>query len=483
MNLLKYFKKYRIEFYFLMLIIFASGFLRFYDLGYSNYQGDEIKALFNPYNNKDFLEFLFDQRKGPNQFLVTFLLRDLSDNYYNHFIMRFPFALAGFLSVIVFYLVLKNFFNSRVGLLGTILFGSSGFLIAFSRIVQYQSFVIFFGLLTILLGQIFSKTNKNIYLYLGFISLATSILFHYDGIFFGLVFGLILVKKIYEERNNYFNYIASSLLFILILGTFYVPFILNLDKETLDYYQERLEGDPGDNRISSSIFNFELYQPVGTLYIYIFFIIIGMFYSIKNYENYNYISLILWSLTPFIFMEGIVESPGTHTYTYLIPVMGIAGLGMNYLLQLFTKKIYIYAISIIFVFISFHQFLQSYVLYVEHKTEYPWQEKKYLYFDLKSISQRENRKYYMSVFGFPYNRSWMEIKKFLIEKRGNYDSSEKSTIGNFYLKNLRYKDNSNIYIEVELPQSFSNANRKGEIPEKVFENPNGTKSYIYFLDN
>ena len=48
--------------------------LRFVNLGYSDYQGDEIKALFRSLAGASLLSFLLDQRKGPLQFLVTYLM-------------------------------------------------------------------------------------------------------------------------------------------------------------------------------------------------------------------------------------------------------------------------------------------------------------------------------------------------------------------------------------------------------------------------
>lgn len=468
----------------IFLVIVISGFLRFYDLGYSDYQGDEIKALFNVRNNKDFYEFLFDQRKGPNQFLLTNALREIGDNYYNYFVMRFPFALAGFISVILFYFVTKNFYNEKVALYSTIFFASSGFLIAFSRIVQYQSFVILLGLLTILLGQKFINTKRILYLYLGTVSLGFSILFHYDGIFFGVMFGLLVLNEIIKNKKDkklILNSIYSGVLLLLTLASFYVPFVLNLDNATLEYFQERVEGVGGGQKISSSIFNFNLYQPYFSLYIYILFGVLGLIYIFKNYQERKNILVLVWVLVAFLFMELLIKSPGTHIYTYLIPLMLIMGLGINYIFEIIKLKGIKILFSTLVILLTSHLFLQSYVLFVEHSREYPWQEKNYLYFKLKPLTHGDNQNYYLSVFGFPYNRNWLEIREYLKDKKGFYDSSEKNTIGNFYLLNLKFKDKGENYVEIENPQSFSRANRREFNPVKVFENPNGTKSYIYFL--
>ena len=133
------------------------------------------------------------------------------------------------------------------------------------------------------------------------------------------------------------------------------------------------------------------------------------------------------------------------------------------------------------IIIATHLFLQSYVLFVEHSVEYPWQDKKYAYFDLKALSSSDNKKYYLSVFGFPYNRNWVQIKEYLKSEIGNYDSSEKNTIGNFYLGNLDFQNKGSIYVEIEKPQSFSKAKITDLKPRVVFENRNGTKSSIYFI--
>ena len=145
---------------FLALIIFFTFISRFQNLGYSDYQGDEIKAFFNPKEDGDYFNFLLDQRKGPNQFIVTGLLKGISNNYQNYFITRFPFALAGFLSIIVFYFVVKKLDSKEVAVYASIFFATNGFLIAFSRIVQYQAFVILFGLLGIFLYQKFLETKS-----------------------------------------------------------------------------------------------------------------------------------------------------------------------------------------------------------------------------------------------------------------------------------------------------------------------------------
>jgi len=106
----------------LILVIFASAvILRLVNLGYSDYQGDEIKALYNP-TEVNSIQFFLDQRKGPVQFMITAALKDASNNYHNRFLVRLPFALAGVGSIVVFYYLVKRYFGDLVALYATIFF-------------------------------------------------------------------------------------------------------------------------------------------------------------------------------------------------------------------------------------------------------------------------------------------------------------------------------------------------------------------------
>ena len=64
----------------LILILFLAGVLRLENLGYSDYQGDEIKAFLDPTGYSNVFEFLINQRKGPGQFLITYLIEFINQN-------------------------------------------------------------------------------------------------------------------------------------------------------------------------------------------------------------------------------------------------------------------------------------------------------------------------------------------------------------------------------------------------------------------
>ena len=87
----------------LLLLIAGLLWLRLVNLGYSDYQGDEIKALFLPQESQSLFDFLLVQRKGPVQFVVTYLIGFLDPAYQNQFLTRLPFAVASVLAAIIFY--------------------------------------------------------------------------------------------------------------------------------------------------------------------------------------------------------------------------------------------------------------------------------------------------------------------------------------------------------------------------------------------
>mgnify|MGYP000914554811 CR=1 FL=1 len=117
--------------YYLIVVMLIAFYLRFWNLGYSDFQGDEIKALFLPENGESFFTYLMDQRKGPVQFILTYLLKFIDPTYSNQFLMRFLFALAGLLSVYFFHKLISLHFNKKMAFYSSFFVATNGFFIAF----------------------------------------------------------------------------------------------------------------------------------------------------------------------------------------------------------------------------------------------------------------------------------------------------------------------------------------------------------------
>lgn len=481
--------------YFLIILIIAT-ILRFQNLGYSDFQGDEIKALFINDQGTSNLQFLLDQRKGPIQFIITYLLKFFDPTYSNNFLIRLPFSIAGILSVVYFYKLIQNIYNEKIAFYASFFVATNGFLVAFSRIVQYQSFVILF-----MVAALYYLYKKNIYL--GLSLWALSILSHYDGIFiFPLAFYFIYkylidinnkdvlnILNFKVSKNKLKNFIFAGLIATALLGVFYIPFVLNISDSTQDYWLGRISGDVS-SKISSSRYLFSVYQPIYVIHIYLALFALGFLYVISNFifKNKNLLKVdkvikrflpkslfdkvknlfnggniefnqlnivnLIWLVIPLLFLEAIVYIPGTHIYTYIIPAIVFMGIALYFADEIFklvtiTKTIFISATIIVFSFI----FLQSYAIYVDNTYEYPYEEEKFLTFTFNKPTPI----FHLSIFGFPYFRNWEDIGKFIKEyptEVTHYSTNERKSISRYHIDFEKDTSDAGFYVHIRNPQSF-----------------------------
>ena len=71
-------------------LLIITMWLRLVNLGYSDYLGDEIKALAQLAPGQSLANFLFQQRKGPVEFLVTYLIGLFHPSFTSRFFTRLP---------------------------------------------------------------------------------------------------------------------------------------------------------------------------------------------------------------------------------------------------------------------------------------------------------------------------------------------------------------------------------------------------------
>jgi hypothetical protein len=456
----------------LLLLLGGLLWLRLVNLGYSDYQGDEIKALFLPQEGQSPLDFLLAQRKGPIQFVITNLIGFIDPSYQNQFLTRLPFAAASVFAAIFFYLFVKMHFGKKIALYATFFFSFNGIVVALSRIVQYQSFVIFFSVLALYLFSLAIKAPgwRVAGLYLGMLFWALSVLSHYDGIFIA-PFVLYLLwewtKRYpeYKKRVKWVHLCLAGGLFVLILAAFYVPFLLNISEDTKAYWLKRISG--GNDRISSSIVTFKLYNPKVATSIYaglFIFYLAGMAGSIISGLNdkstraadtyqtvLKSIVVLLWFLFPWIYMESFVSLPGTHIYAYLMPFTILIALGLltaeNLIKKMagikYGKLVYVAGLALVFLLL----FYQSHKLFVDHTREYPWEQERFLFWTL----ERPDLAYELPIFGFPYHRHWEQIGDYIAmsDDSDYYYSNEKESISSFYIPLVRDVDQSGHYVRVK----------------------------------
>lgn len=453
----------------IIFLAITAIWLRLVNLGYSNYQGDEIKALFLPEPGQTLTSFLLDQRKGPLQFLITYLVKIINPDYSNEFVTRLPFAIAGILAIFFFYKFVELNFNKKIAFYASFFVSTNGFFIAFSRIVQYQSFVILFMIMSLYFFTLAAQNErwKIKGIYLGFITWSLSILAHYDGVFIAPFIAYLLLIWFLKYKKMHLKHIIGAVVaFGASLGLFYVPFVLTLSNSTLLYWQNRVSG--GQGKVSSSKYLFTVYQPIYVLKVYLTLTALGLgsfiaklreFKSTRNIKN---LYLFGWFLVPFIFMEIFINIPGTHIYTYLVPVAIIMGMGIEFGEELFIKVVkkpklnYLVYASIFSIFMFI--FLQSNAIFVDNSKEYPWEYEQFFVWTLF----KPTPSYHLSMFGFPYFRNWEEIGKYVTTQPNQgsqiyYSTNERDSMARYYipLEKSTSKPGYRYYVFINNAQSFT----------------------------
>lgn len=503
----------------LQIVIILSVALRLIGLGYSDFQGDEVSAqnyLFgsNSFTDNNFSNFLLTRSIGPLQYIVSFVVNYLVYGKLENtgFFVRLPFALAGVISIYLVYKLCRKHFNGSTALLAAFFLSTSGLFIAFSKIVQYQSFVILLIVASLYLFFNFLETSKLHYLiWLGLLS-GLSFLFHYDSLSF--IIPVLLFLCFYA--NNFktgFKYCASVLVpFLCLSGLFYVPFLFNPSfKNTFAY----LVG----NRITSNFkydslyYSFEIlkvYHPKEILFLLgALFLLILSYFGIKNWRilskykiyialffvfvsalrliyvirnpiliglsglslvflivclliNLNkYTFIILWFLFSFLIYGVVIVKPLTHIYNFLLPFLFILAIYVPTIFQKYLNHLYFVFFIFGIISLSF-----NYQAFINVSPEYPWNAKHYILGNMYSNTLDTGQ--ISGIFGFPYKRNWVEIGRVVKDLNiSSYNSNEKYNITKYYLQGSKWQDyNSDIHIWVKNPQSFS-LEKKPEMPALI----------------
>jgi 4-amino-4-deoxy-L-arabinose transferase-like glycosyltransferase len=474
----------------LFILILVTAWLRLANLGYSDYQGDEIKALEGPVQGQSLVESLLAQRKGPLQFIIAYLVRLIHPSLTNEFLTRLPFATAGILSVYFFYRLVELHYGRKIAIYASVLLSINGLFIGLTRIVQYQSLVILFSVLAL---YSFSQALKSrrwakAGIYAGFLFWVVAILAHYDGIFIAPAAIYLLVRWYTSQtglpiRARLKHLLIPAALSGLLLGMFFIPYFLELGDRTMQYWLERITGEDTQNRVSSSLITFKLYNPLLSTY---FYIVVGIF---SLFQLRKTLPVWLWFLFPWIILEGMIANPGTHIYTYIIPACILVANGVSVFEQ-FCRRLLGHRVGKILVtggmaVTMLFLFSVSHLIFVDHTPEYPLENRRILFWTIGV----PDRKFHAWIFGFPYYRHWEQIGEFIRSAENNryYATNEKESLSDYYIPSRFDINQSVYYIHIYHPQNFhaemSNKKirywTKNYPPVKMFENEGRTVAEIY----
>ena len=478
-----------------LFLIFVTLWLRLANLGYSDYQGDEIKAMWRPLAGQSAMEFLYAQRKGPTEFLVTYAMRFLDPSFSNQLLQRLPFALAGILAIFVFYRLISMHYGKKIALYASLLLSVNGIFIGLMRIVQYQPFVILFMLLALYCFTLALQQERWRFkgIYLGVLCWTLAIFSHYDGIFIAL-FAVYLLARWYSQNKDLPSRARLKHLLIpfaisgTLLAAYFIPYLLGLSVSTKAYWTRRIIAPEGaDQGGGNSILNFELYNPIISIYLYP---ILGALSLPKIKQT---LPIWLWFALPWALLEFAILEPGTHIYTYLMPAIILLAFGLALLEELavrlvgelWGRRLSIAGIALLFICLAGI----SHLIFVDHTPEYPFEKRSMLFWTIGGADKMREHRYW--VYGFPYNRRWEEIGEFVTttENTGFYATNERDTISSFYVPFGFVTKWAGHYIYIHNPYSFQIEDSRMKVrywrakykPVKVLENNGRVVAEIYYM--
>ncbi len=242
----------------LLVALIVGAFFRFAHLGSAEFQGDETRAMHLASAvlvGQD--DVLFLHRKGPGEVLFPAATLILAGTI-NEWSARLPFALCGLLILPALYILASSLWPTRsraIGGMAALLVSVDGFLLAFSRIVQYQTPLVFFLLCSaIVLWQLHSvSSGERRLLYFGALFFSAALLCHYDAMLVlpALAVMLIVAWKRSSQQGRFLSSIVqASAAGLVLVGLFYLPFFLNRHfSDTSQYLSARIgpQGLPYNN--------------------------------------------------------------------------------------------------------------------------------------------------------------------------------------------------------------------------------------------
>lgn len=442
--------KPRLSRFALLVIVIVAGAARFVNLGYSEFQGDEAvimrRAAYMLAGDED---ELFLHQKGPVEILTPMALWALTGTL-NEWQARAPFAVMGVLAAAVVACLATQWFGAQAGLCAGLLSAISGFLVAFGRIVQYQNFVVTMGALGLLLLTAYARRGRLRDLLVGVFFVAYGLLAHYDTVLIApaalwLLGGAIVTRRdVWRREVSYI--LAAMLVGLVVLGLFYVPFVLNpMFDRTFTYLSAgRLGGDglfhnsTANMWVMSTFYN-ALYYVLGLVLL----IGIGLARKAQCVVAWLYFGI------PFVFYTFVVIDPRTHIYTFYPSAAVLAGATLASLWQGICPAHRRWALAGAVVAGVWYGVCAGYVYvaYINHQPEYKreWPASRVaLYpatFDVLPLYGH---------FGFPYRAGWKAVEALFAQGafKGTYASNEEPEVTTWYVHSAARTmcDNPDYYI-------------------------------------
>jgi len=384
----------------IIILALISAFLIFYRFTdipkYLSFDEVEFTKLALSLDNKPYIPYS-QLATGHSTLYFYILLGSLKTFGVNTFALRFPAAIFGILSVIIFYLITQNIyqknkmFDTKYLILNTLILLSSRWFLNFSRFSFEATFLLFLELVSIffLIKTVFQKERLSLIVSGLFTGL--SFLSYTPGRIFFLLPVLYLFLTMKQWNNETIRRLLYFLIPFIIIITPLTSYLLTNKDTRVDQQfflknsemtiNEKMEGLWSNISKTALMFNVKgdvngrhnypnkpaLNPILGILFI------IGLIISIKNFNNlYNKLFLLYFLISIFpALMTYPWENPNMlRTYTVLPSVIYFIGNAIIILLtiahKIINNKVFEYLILttlyLILVFSCFYE-LRTYFKY------------------------------------------------------------------------------------------------------------------------
>lgn len=282
---------------FIFAIILFSVIIRAQDLGYSNFQGDEVNTVDFLYQMEDgkVIDYLFSQKRGPTQYIINLINVGIF-GYHNEFWIRLPYVLFGILAIYTFYRLSKEIFGKNAALLSALFISINGLFIAFSRITQYQSVMYSLIPIGVLLFIIALKKMSVRHMAVAGLLMSVMLITHYDTLSVLPFFLVSFVGKFYRDgnysRDSLLKYLKLAgiffLFFIIPPLFFYIPFSMHQEfgNRTSGYLEDRLFGGGFMPRTWLTIYLLSMYKPMWFIGVIYLLAISSALFHLKSAKNF-----------------------------------------------------------------------------------------------------------------------------------------------------------------------------------------------------
>ena len=426
----------------LVMVLVIALLVRVPNLAYSEFQGDEAVVLQRAADalGGDETE-LFLHQKGPVEILLPMSLWALTGTI-NEWQARLPFVLAGLLAVFVVVALAQHWFGRRGGAFAGLLVAINGFLVAFSRIVQYQNLVIAMGGLCLLWLLSATEHDRRARLRLGVvlaaIFLAFGLLAHYDAVLFAPAAVAILWRVLAPDwrvgrlrRRILVDVIYGVLSGAVVLALFYVPFVLNpMFSRTFAYL---VGGRLGGSLLSNSLWDV---WRMSTFYNALYYVIgLVLLLGVAAVLRCGRLETWLSFGIPFLFYCFVVADPRTHVYTFFPGAAILAGAGLSGLFERVGAAARVRgllggALGV------WYGLCAGYIglAFVSHAVEYKraWPESRHPLYPVPFAADALPP---YGHFGFPYRAGWKAVAQLYDQGdlAGTYASNEEPEVTTWYL--------------------------------------------------